>query len=181
MKRWPLCIGLLVVLTGCSVLTRVRPDYKELPVDSLREVALEIEQAVQAGNRTPNIEDRDGIVVNTDAIRETIRTRAARVELVNELLNTGHCWERRDGHLWVIRSAEYKRFGNKRSRNRNALIVYGETQNRWDIYEGILDESDFRQRSLKTIQQVFFEARIQCMSEGQKYEGEDDEQHLIGE
>ena len=161
MKRWPLCIGLLVVLTGCGVLTRVRPHYKELPVDSLREVALEIEQAVQAGNRTADIQDRDGIVVNTEAIRQAILTRAARAELVNEIRNAGHCWERRS--------------------KRHSLIVVNENQNRWVIYEGILDENDLPQQALKEIRRAFFEARVQCMPEGQKYEGEDGEQRLIGE
>lgn len=181
MKRWPLCIGLLVVLTGCGVLTRVRPHYNELPVDSLREVALEIERAVQAGNRTADIQDRDGIVVNTEAIRQAILTRAARAELVDQFRDTGHCWERRDGKLWVIRSNEYKRFGTKRGRNRQALIVINENTSRWTIYEDILDESHFPQGALKEIELVFFEARIRCMPEGQKFEGEDGEQHLIGE
>ncbi len=181
MKRWPLCIGLLVILTGCGTLSRVRPHYNELPVDSLREVALEIEQAVQAGNRAPDIQDRDGIVVNTEAIRQAILTRAARAELVDGFRNTPHCWESRDGKLWIIRSSEYKRFGNKRTRDRDALIVLSENDDRWAIYEEILDEGDFPQRTLKEIELVFFEARLQCMPEGQKYEDEDGEHRLTGE
>ncbi|MBN2307455.1 MAG: hypothetical protein JXR94_00700 [Candidatus Hydrogenedentes bacterium] len=163
---------LVASLAGCHVFAKTKPHYAALPVDSLREVALEIEKAIQDGNRTPEIADRDGIVVSSDTMRQAIRTRAARAELVSALLDTGHAWERRDGLLYVIRSGEYKKFGTRKGRNRDAMIVFSENDDRWRIYEAIQHDGHFPGKSLSAIQRIFFEARIQCMREGQKYEDE---------
>jgi hypothetical protein len=158
----------------------MKPDYAELPVDSLREVAREIEQAVHDGNREFSIADRDGVVVNTEVIQQAIRTRAARARLVAAFLETGHTQEMRNGLIEVLRTREYKKFGSSRDRDRNALVVLGENTDRWAIYEGIVDAGNFPSKSLGAVQRIFFEARLEFLADGVKYESETGEVAYIG-
>jgi hypothetical protein len=171
---------LVAAVAGCHTFTRVKPDYRDLPVDALREVALEIEQAVQRGDREPEISDREGIVVSTEAIRHAIRTRAARSELVNELLDRGHGWEKRGGLLATDRGKEYKKATTRQQRDRDALLVMSENDDRWVLYEGILKASGISPKSLSATQLIFFEARVKCMRNGQKYEDESGERAYVG-
>ena len=87
----------LLMALGCSTIARpfvhLKPDYSGLPEGALRAAALEIEKAVQSGDRDSEIADRGGLVLGGDAIRQAIRTRAARAELLNEFLDTGHAYE----------------------------------------------------------------------------------------
>lgn len=168
-------IVLVTGLCGCHTFVKMKPDYAELPVESLRDVAREIEVTVRDGNRDFSIADRDGIVVNTDVIQQAIRTRAARAHLVAAFLETGHAWERRNGLIDVLRTREYKKFGTSRDRDRNALMVYGENTDRWAIYEGIIDAGHFPAKSLGAVQRIFFEARLECLDDGTKYESESGE------
>jgi hypothetical protein len=151
---------------------KMKPDYAELPADTLREIAVQIEQAVKDGEREPQIEDRGGVVLSTDAIKQAIRTRAARAHLVEAFLQTGHAWERRNGLMDIIRSSEYKKFGTSRERDRNAMVVMGENADRWALYEGIIDAGNFPAKSLGAVQRIFFEARLQVIADGIKYEDE---------
>lgn len=169
-----------LMLCGCHVFMHIKPDYRELPVESLNAVALEIEKAVQEGNREPGIQDRDGIVVSSDIVQQAIRTRAARVKLVNEVRDSGNAWERRNGHLYILRTREYNKEKTSDQKNRDALIVYNETQDRWAIYETIVRESKFPARSLSAVQEAFFKARLKCMPKGQKCEDESGETAYIG-
>lgn len=173
MRRCALPV-LLLLLTGCqSVLGpfgRIKPDYGVVPKDDLRAVAHEIERAVQAGDREAVIAGREGIIVNTPVIMQAVRTRTARSALVNDFLDSGHGWERRDGFLWIIRSKAYKKECTRKSRDRDALVVYSEKDNRWAIYEGILKANGFSPKTLSTIRAIFYEARLACMRDGQKYE-----------
>ena len=54
MKRI-LVVSLLAGLCGCHTFVKMKPDYADLPVDTLREVAHDIEQAVHDGNREADI------------------------------------------------------------------------------------------------------------------------------
>ena len=171
MKRL-LSILLLAGLTGCHTFVKMKPDYADLPTDTLREVAKEIEQAVQDGNRDAQIADRGGVVVSTEEIRQAIRTRAARAQLVNAFLKTGHAWERRNGVLDILRTREYKKFGTSKDRDRNALVVMSENADRWAIYEGVIDAGHFPAKSLGAVQRIFFEARIESLPDGAQYEDE---------
>jgi len=58
----------LCCCAGCKSVVnpfgQMRPDYRELPVDAMRALALEIETAVQAGDRDAQIADREGLVLN---------------------------------------------------------------------------------------------------------------------
>lgn len=179
MKRW-IPLVLMVGLCGCHTFMKVKPDYADLPVDTLREVAREIEQIVHDGNRDFTITDRGGVVVNTEPILHAIRTRAARAHLVEAFLETGHAWERQSGLLDVIRSSEYKKFGSSRDRDRNALVVLGENTDRWAIYEGIIDAGNFPAKSLSAIESIFFEERLAFLPEGVKYESETGEVAFVG-
>lgn len=174
--RW-FVLGLgAVLLAGCATMTNplaeLKADYKDVPVDDLRAVAQEIEAAIQEGNRTPNVADRNGVVVNDEQIAQAIRTRAARMELLNEFRNTGFAVEQRDGLVEIRTSKEYKNFGSSRDRDRNALLVYRENADRWTLYEGIVKKSNFSPKALDAVQRAFYEARVAVLPAGQKYEDE---------
>lgn len=168
---------LTYLLAGCASVapvstpfTRNAPDYSAVPVEALREVAREIERQVAEGNREPALQNRDGITVDTPEIFQAVRTRAARVSLVNDFLDTGHGWERRNGRLWIIRSEAYKASGTSRTRDLDALMVNSENLNRWTLYEALIDESGLPSRALSAVEAIFLEARLEFMKPGQKYE-----------
>lgn len=165
---------LIVGAAGCVSLTNpfvhLKPDYTALPADALRQVATEIEKAVQKGEREPKIADREGIVVNDPAVMQAIRMRAARTTLVNELLDAGHVIEARNGTVTIVRNKDYKKATTGKQRDRNALVVMNENNDRWTLYEGILKASHFQRRSLSAIQASFYEAHVASMAPGQKYE-----------
>lgn len=155
---------------GARPFTRAAPNDSRVPVEALREAAREIERQVAEGNREPVLQNRVGIVVETPEIRQAVRTRAARAELVSDFLDTGHAWERRNGRLWIIRSEAYKASGTSRTRDLDALMVNSENRNRWTIYETLLDESGLPSSALSAVEEIFLEARLEVMKPGQKYE-----------
>ena len=173
-----------IALAGCQSVgvpfLAARPDYSEVPVDALREVAREIERIVADEQREFSLADRSGIVVSAEAVRHAIRTRAARHELLSTLLDSGHAWERRHGHVWIIRTREYRKFGTSRDRDRYALMVDGESADRWTIYEGIVRDSNLSPKALPAVQRIFFEERVKLMAPGQKYETESGEVAVVG-
>jgi len=162
----------VTMLCGCHTFMKMKPDFANLPADSMRAVAAEIEAAVRDGNREPQIADRDGIVVNTDAVKQAIRTRAIRYELVKAFLETGHAAELNNGLVNVLRTREYKKFGTSRDRNRTALLITSENSDRWAIYEGILNASKFHGKSLSAIQDIFYQERLKLLPSGLKYQNE---------
>ena len=109
-----------------------------------------------------------------------MRRRAARSELLSTLLDSGFAWEKRNGHVYILSDREYKKATTRRERDRDALLLSGESGDRWALYEGIQDASNLSPKSLTAIQRIFFEARIQCMEEGQQYEDESGERVRIG-
>jgi hypothetical protein len=86
----------------------------------------------------------------------------------------------RNGLIEVLRTREYKKFGSSRDRDRNALVVLGENTDRWAIYEGIVDAGNFPSKSLGAVQRIFFEARLEFLADGVKYESETGEVAYIG-
>lgn len=174
-RRAGIFLAVAVLLSaGCSHIAnpfwRSKPNYGLLPEEAMRAVAREIEQAVRDGNRDPDIADRDGIVVNTPEIRQAIRMRAARNELVQALLNAGHACEKPGGHLYVILSKEYKKTTTRRQRDRDALVINNEADNRWTLYEGIVKASRLPARARSAVQKIFYEVRVELMTPGQKYQ-----------
>ncbi|HOZ46914.1 MAG TPA: hypothetical protein PLO37_00705 [Candidatus Hydrogenedentes bacterium] len=173
--RFVLCAAVLTAgVVGCATVpapfVRTKPDYEGLPADALHDVALEIEQAVAAQNREPDIPDRDGVIVNTELIQLAIRMRAGRFEQLNAFLTAGYGVEKRNGHIYILHSKEYKKETTRRQRNRDAQMIQGETENRWTVYEGIVKASGFPKKALSAVQEIFHEARLETLAEGQKFE-----------
>lgn len=166
---------LVVVMgAGCSSLSnplaRMKPDYSLLPVEAMRTVAQEIETAVAKGERNPKIPNQGGIVVNTDDLRQAIRTRAARAALISSLLDTGFAYEDNHGLITILRTAAYKKSGTSQDRDRNAVAVISENQSRWALYEGIIKASHLSPKALGAVQAIFHSARVNVLKEGQKYQ-----------
>lgn len=163
----------LVLVTGCRTVvnpfTHLKPDYSELPVDALRAAALQIEQAVRAGEREAALTDQPGLVLN-EAVRQAVRTRAARSAMLYTFLDTGFGCELRNGLVEVVRGKDYKGATDSRQRDRDALLVMHENEDRWNIYEGILDANGLAPRALSAIQETFYQCRIELLTPGQKYE-----------
>lgn len=173
MRRF-VALALLVVLAGCKTMSipfiHMKPDYAELPADALKSVAQAVEQAVAKGDREAKIADQGGIVVNGEGVKQAIRTRAARAELLDKLLTAGYACEDRNGLVRVVRSKDYRKNTTSRQRDRDALLVMGENNDRWTIYEGVVKDSKLRGGALSAVQDAFHQARVGVLAEGQKYE-----------
>ncbi|NIA13250.1 MAG: DUF1318 domain-containing protein [Nitrospiraceae bacterium] len=170
-----LCALLLAAVGGCAITApflHLKPDYTDLPADALRAVAEEIEAAVQRGDREPEIADRDGVAVSSERVKQAIRMRAARAEILNDFRDTGYARESRNGLIKLLHSKEYKQNTTKRDRDRYAMVVYNENNDRWAIYEGIVEDSNYASRVLPAVQETFFAARLEHLRDGQKYEDE---------
>ena len=185
MRRKPWKIFACVALAACAGCAstgttggsasgdRARSD--KVPAETLRAAADLIERQVYDGNREPTLGGIEGLVIDTPEIQQAVRTRAARIELVVNFLNSGHAWERPNGRLWIIRSEEYRKEATSRRRDLDAIMVNGENRDRWTIYEGIIEANGLPQSTLKDIELAFFDARRVFMTAGQKYEGPDGE------
>lgn len=160
---------------GCHSFIRMKPDYAALPVEGLHDVARAIEQAVADGVRDPSLPSRDGIMLSGDAVLQSIRTRAARSELIIGFRETGHAAEMRNGTIAIVNSREYKKASRRGDRARNALLIMSENDDRWKLYEGLVEDNNFPPRSLSAVQRIFFEARLETLGVGQRYEDEDSE------
>jgi len=171
-----LLVPMLLACAGCisigNPFIHSKPNYAKLPAEEMKAVAAEIERAIQSGDREPTIADRGGIVVNTEAIKQAIRTRAARSEILNAFLDSGYAREDRTGLISIVHSKEYKKSANGNKRDRDALLIMSENSNRWAIYQGIREASNLPSGSLSAIQAIFHDARVQCLKPGQKYEDE---------
>lgn len=175
-KCLQVAIAFLLMASGCAStgnpFTRQSPNFDTVPVDAIRAAAMEIESVVGQGDREKSIASVSGLNLDTPEIAQAIRTRAARAELVSDFLNTGFAYEQQSGLLSVVRNKEYKAATTSRDRDRYALIIMGENQNRWDIYEGIVEANDLGSRALSAIQSIFADVRIDQLSAGQPYESE---------
>jgi hypothetical protein len=167
-------LSVVIALSGCvsigNPFVHMKPNYATLPVDAMREVAKDIEKAVHAGEREPRIADRGGIVVNHQTVTQAVRTRAVRAGLVKELLDSGFAREDRDGLISILRSSEYKKKTAAKDRDRNALVVMNENSDRWALYEGLVEAGKLAPRSRSAIQEIFYQARLEFLAPGQKYE-----------
>lgn len=183
MKRLSIAALSLIFVCGCVTIPnpffRGKPDYSEVPAEALQAVAMEVEQAVQAGNREPKIADRAGIVVNTEVVLQAIRMRAARAELLNDFLDTGFGREDANGLVRVLGSKEYKKATTGKQRSRNALLVLNENNDRWAIYEGMVKASKIK-GATATVQDAFYKARVKVMKDGQKYQTAEGETVIKG-
>ncbi len=164
---------ILTAVCGCNTVlspfVNLKPDFNALPAEEMRVLALEIEQAVQEVDRSAQFEDRPGLIVNEEAILQAIRTRAARSELVNKFRGSEFGVEEPDGLIHILRTKEYNKTTTYRQRDRNALLVMGENNDRWAIYEGIRETSKLTPRALGAIQRIFYEVRLETLPPGQNY------------
>ena len=176
---WLIAIAGAVVACGCaqvsSTIGDLGVDYADVPQASIEQVASDIEAAIDAGEREPALAAPEGVSLDSDSIRQAIRTRAARAELIDEFLNSGFAYEKRNGLISIRRSSEYKRATTRRERDRHAVLVMGENNDRWALYEGMVKASGFAPTALDGIQKAFAAARVQYLEAGQLYEDESGE------
>jgi len=169
-----LCMS-AVILSSCGTLhsfIRIAPDYSALPQEELLKTAQYIEEKIWAGEREPNLSNL-GINLDTPQIKQAIRTRAVRHELIKDLLDKGFVYEQNGGLIAIQRNSAYKRSTNRQQRDKNALVVMGENSDRWALYEGIIKANNYPPKSLSAIQDTFYRARISCLQQGHKYQTPD--------
>ena len=171
----PAC--LCVFLIGCQTVASTipfggggRPDYTTLPEAEMRQAAAAIERMVASGDRDAALPVISGVTLDTEPIQHAIRTRTARVHLVEELRVAGYAWEKREGLLHLRGGREYSRATTRRERDRHGLVIYSENQNRWELYEGIVRANNLSRKSLDAVKAIFADARVQAMGSGQMYE-----------
>ncbi len=163
------------LLAGCGTFGFLRSSKggdAGVPVDALKAVASEIEMAVAAGQRDLNLADRDGVKINSPEIAQALRTRAVRHELVSNLMDTGFAWERPNGRIAILRSSAYKKATTSQERDRNALLIMNENQNRWTLYEGLIALNHWPSKALPVIERAFSESCKASLKSGQKFENE---------
>ncbi|MCK5862962.1 MAG: DUF1318 domain-containing protein [Candidatus Hydrogenedentes bacterium] len=169
-----LCV--LLVSIGCarmgSSFIKMRPDYTQVPEVELRAAAAALEKAAIQGEQEPNLDGFAGVVLDTPEIAQAIRTRALRASLFADLVESGHVYEQKNGTIKIINSREYKRVASSKERDRNAVLVMSENQNRWTLYEGVVEASQWSPGALAAVQHCFYEARVALMKAGGKYEDE---------
>ena len=122
-------------------------------------------------NARPPLENRERVVVDTPRIRQAVKTRATRNALTADLLATEHAYEQRTGLIAILRSRAYKDATTRQERDRNALVVMSENNDRWAIYEGLLEANDWPAKALPAVQAIFFEERVELLPAGTHYEG----------
>ncbi len=179
--------GIVCVMAaaGCvtvpGVRSELRPDFEAVPEQALRQAASEIEQAVLDGDGGYAPQDREGLVLDTELIRQTIRTRALRGERVNELRDTPWVYEQRSGVLSLRRGRDYRNETTREQRRQHAALVFRENDGRWTLYDAIRRANGLDSRGYDAIRIAFFEARVEAMPPGQQYEGPDGDLRIKGE
>lgn len=162
MKKAVYTLMLALCFAGCSTTNafiHLKPDYADLPADELRVLAAKLEAIATAGEEDFTLESTGGIVVDLPDIRQALRTRAIRYPLLEEFLATGFAEEEANGLIAVKRSSAYKKATTSRERDRHALLVMSENENRWAIYEGLLKANQWPPRTLSAVQEIFYQAR----------------------
>lgn len=178
LKHGLILVALVSMLAaGCASVPSVpfmrgTPKLDTVPVEDLRAVAEQIETAVRAGDTEAKIDNRGAIMVDFPELQQAVKSRAIRFKLIDGFLDSGHAYENTSGLIAVQRSAQYKKEGTSQDRDRDALLVMSENNNRWTIYEGIVEHSNLPQRSLSAVQEIFRQVRVAGMGPGQHYEGE---------
>ena len=167
-----LCV--LALSFGCAGIgtsfIKMRPDYSIVPEAELHEAAAAIERAAMQEEREPQLGDFPGVVLDTPEIKQAIRARAARAALVKKFLEAGYACEQQNGTIKIINSNEYKKNTTSRDRDRNAVLIMGENQSRWALYEGIVKASNWPAKALGAVQHSFYQARVALLEPGARYE-----------
>lgn len=163
----------VVALMGCisgSPFAPSKPVFDTIPESDFRTLARNIEEAVAAGNREAEIAVPAGLTIDRDELKQAIRTRGARSELIDTLRDSGFGVEQSNGLIAVDRGGDYQRASTKRERDRNAMLVMGENNDRWALYEGLLKANDLPGRALGAIQAVFAQERRAFLDPAHRFE-----------
>ncbi len=166
----------LLFVSSCGTIrtfVRLAPDYSALPEDQIIEVAKVVETQIWNGKTELNSYQIGKVNLDTPEIKQAIRTRALRIQLVKELLDSGFVYEQNSGLIAILRSSEYKRKTTRQQRDRNALIVLSENNDRWALYEGIIKANKYPSKSLSAIGDAFYKARINLLNPGHRYQASD--------
>lgn len=160
-------------LAGCkstpNPFIRTDADFSALPADAMAEVAAYLEEQVREGNRSPGLETRAGLILDTPEVAQALRSRAARAQLIKELLDSGHSVEQSNGKIAIIRSSAYKKSGTRFDRDRNALIIISENRDRVILYESLRDANELKTAARTAIEEIFFNERKTALEPGHKY------------
>jgi hypothetical protein len=151
------------------------PDYSELPVASVTELANYLEAETADQNRTPELTNKPDLIVDTPEIEQAMRSRGARFLLIQDLLDFGHAVEQRDGKISILRSDAYKKATDRRERDRHAMIVISENRDRIAIYDSLQKTNALSSASRSAIEEIFADARYALLEPGQKYKSNDGE------
>ena len=175
------CIIILAGSTfiGCAKygnpIGHTNADYTKLPVKTVEEVAHRLEEETRKGNRTPDLAPHNSFKIDSPEIKQAMRSRAARAQLVIDLLDTGHMYEKRNGKIAIIRTKAYKNSGTSETRDRDALVVISENSDRSIIYQSLQKINTLNPAERSAIVEIFFKTRIQLMQPGHRYEGAEGE------
>jgi len=179
------CVLLALLATaGCSSfdnpLWRSKADYTEVPAEVLHDLALEIEQIVMNGDHGVQVKGRDGVELADPLIKQAIRSRTMRYKLLVPIYEEGYICEKPNGHLYLydILAKEYRKSRTRREKNRDALIVSNETNDRRRLYMAIIEANNYKARARTAVEEIFYKARISILPDGYKYENMDGELHI---
>lgn len=166
---------LTLVAAGCAStpsvpFIRAEPKLDTVPEAELRSVAEAIEAAVREGNTSPAIQNAGPIIADFPELQQAVKSRALRHKLISAFLDSGHAYETDNGLVAVLRTKQYKAEGTAQDRDRDALLVMSENNNRWTIYEGLVEHSKLESRALASVQEIFRQVRVDGMAPGQKYQ-----------
>ncbi len=174
-----LAICTVAFVSGCksipNPIVRTSANDTGLPTDAITEVAQYFETQVHAENRTPELASRAGLILDTPEIAQALRSRAARVHLVKELLDSGDMLEQSNGKIAIIRSNAYKNKGTKNDRDRHAMIVISENVDRVILYDSLRKTNNLPSSTRTAVEEIFFNTRVAALEPGQKYRGKDGE------
>lgn len=186
MRNVFLGLCLLALAASCTTVRSITSsvtgssrDYSDIPEAEIRSLAREIEGAIASGNREPEIANSESFRIDDPRIEQAIRSRAARFQLIDDYRSMGFSWERRNGRLWIRKSREYSDATTSAERNRYAFLVYSENEDRWRLYEALLDVNGMNNSKLGAIEEIFFEARLEFMKPGQIYETSEGEPAVL--
>ena len=175
---WSL-VCLVLLFSGCAKygnpIGRTEANYANIPVEALTNAALYLEKQVKEGNRTPDLALIDDFVLDSPAVKQALRSRAARIELVQILLDSGHAYEKRNGLIAIHRTKAYKKSGTYQSRDRDALVVISENNDRRMLYSSIQEINNLNPADRTAIENIFFEVHKQTLEVGQRFENTDGE------
>ncbi len=167
-------LGCIIFLSSCATIqttvARATPDYNALPADSVRETAAYFEKGIKDGIREPVLQSLDDLIIDTPEIRQALRSRAARSELVQDILSRGNAVEKANGKISIIRNNAYKKSTTSKLRDRDALFIIMENRDRVIIYQSLTDTNNLNPAGRSAMESIFQQVRIEQLEPGQLYD-----------